>query len=161
MSEIVTVYKRNHRGESIWKYAGEVLERGPAWVCLRAYFDRGEVMLGFTTFRRGDLFIEWFFSDRWYNIFEVHEGDSEYLKGWYCNITRPAIIGETSVMADDLELDVFVMPNGTVLLLDEKEFNDLDLPTDERMNTLRAVQDLRRLVADREAPFDKIRHEIS
>jgi protein associated with RNAse G/E len=78
------------------------------------------------------------------------------VKGWYCNITRPAVIGEDAVQADDLELDVWIMPNGQVALLDEKEFSDLDLPTEERMAALRAIQTIRQAVAERTGPFQAI-----
>ena len=155
-SNPITVYKNNHRGEPVWQYQGSVIERGDNYICLRAYFDRKEANLGFVSFNRGDLFIEWFFNDRWYNIFQVHEGDSEVIKGWYCNITRPALIGEDSIMADDLELDIWVMPNGTTMLLDEKEFGDLDLSTDERMAALRAIQTIRQDAAERQGPFHAI-----
>jgi protein associated with RNAse G/E len=152
----ITVYKNNHLGQPVWHYTGNVIERGETYVCLRAFFDRREANLGFVTFHSGDLFIEWFFSDRWYNIFQVHEGDSATVKGWYCNITRPALIDDHTVRADDLELDVWVMPNGTMMLLDEKEFGELNLPTEERMAALRAIQTIRQAVAERSGPFDTI-----
>jgi uncharacterized protein len=152
----ITVYKNNHRGEPVLKYQGNIIERGDNYVCLRAYFERQDANLGFTIFRRGDLFIEWFFSDRWYNIFQVHDGDSDLIKGWYCNITRPANIAEDSIAADDLELDVWIMPNGTLMLLDEKEFSELDLHTDERMAALRAIQAIRQDAAERLGPFRAI-----
>lgn len=155
-SNAITVYKNNHRGEPVWKYQGSVIERGDNYICLRAYFDRQQANLGFVSFNRGDLFIEWFFNDRWYNIFQVHEGDTEVIKGWYCNITRPALISDESITADDLELDIWVMPNGTTMLLDEKEFGDLDLSTDERMAALRAIQTIRQDAAERQGPFHAI-----
>ncbi len=153
----ITVYKHNHAGEPITQYDGLVIERGADWVCLRAVFSRDEADLGFVVFRQGDVFVEWFFNDRWYNVFQVYEGDSPRLKGWYCNITRPAVITENEIRADDLELDVFVMPNGTLLLLDEKEFGALELPIEERMAALRAVESIRRSVTSREAPFEAVR----
>lgn len=157
----ITVYKYNHAGEFVLQYDGEVIERGAAWVCLRAEFNREEADLGFVVFRRGDVFVEWFYSDRWYNVFQVYDGDSPRLKGWYCNITRPAEIADSEVRADDLELDVFVMPNGTILLLDEKEFSALDLPIEARIAALRAVEALRRCVSGREPPFDAVRPDAT
>ncbi len=152
----VTIEKRNHRGELVYEYQGEVVGQGENWVCLRAVFNPLESNLGFVVFRRGDVFVEWFYRDQWYNIFQVHEGDTPTLKGWYCNITRPASISDQTIHSDDLELDVFVTPNGTIILLDEDEFAALNLPTDERMAALRAIQHLRQLVAEREVPFDAI-----
>jgi uncharacterized protein len=150
---LITVEKRDHHGESVVRYTGEVLEKGEDWVCLRAVFERPATNLGFVIFQPGDVFIEWFYSNRWYNIFQVHEGDTAVIKGWYCNITRPAVIDEQLVHADDLEVDIFVTPNGTVILLDEKEFSALQLSSHERMAALRAIQSLRQQVATREAPF--------
>lgn len=156
----ITVCKHNHAGELILKYDGEVIERGATWVCLRAVFQRPEVDLGFVVFRPGDVFVEWFYSDRWYNVFQAHDGDSSHVKGWYCNITRPAVITGDEVHADDLELDVFVMPNGTMLLLDEKQFSAMNPPVEERIAALRAVDTIRRAVAGREPPFESVRPDV-
>ncbi len=150
------IEKHNHRGEYVLAYPGEVVQRGDTWICLRAVFDRHESNLGFVIFRRGDVFYEWFFTDLWYNIFQVHDGDTETIKGWYCNITRPAFIEADRVYADDMELDVYVTPNGTIILLDEEEFAALDLTTDERMAALHAIQDIRQRVAARDLPFTTI-----
>ena len=149
----ITVEKRNHRGEPVVRYSGERIEQGDNYVCLRAVFERPAANLGFVVFNPGDVFIEWFYTDRWYNIFQVHDGDTPVIKGWYCNVTRPAVIDEQLVYADDLEVDVFVASNGTVILLDEEEFSALELSGEERMAALRAIQSLRQRVADREVPF--------
>lgn len=157
MTYTITIEKRNHLGETVTTYPGEVLQRAENFVCLRAVFARSESDLGFVTFRRGDVFIEWFYNDRWYNIFQVHEGESAQIKGWYCNITRPALIDDNQVAADDLAVDVFVFPNGHIVLLDEEEFAQLDLTTEERLEALNAVQTIRQDVANRQAPFDQVR----
>ena len=156
MTEI-TVNKCDHTGTVVYQYGGELLERTANYVCLTARFDRDIVSLGFVTFVRGDVFTEWFYSDRWYNVFRVDDGRTGALKGWYCNITRPAMIAEDNVAADDLALDVFVMPNGNLAVLDEDEFETLDLEADERMAALRAVEAIRHAVARRIMPFHDIR----
>ena len=116
-------------------------------------------ILGFVSFRQGDVFTEWFYARRWYNIFRVEDGSSSRLKGWYCNISRPAQISPDSVRADDLALDVFVMPNGNIVLLDEVEFDALDLSNQERMASLRAVEMIRTAAIERKPPFDEIRSD--
>jgi hypothetical protein len=156
MSDI-TVYKCDHEGRVVWQYSGKVLERGPDWVCLTAVFNGREFDMGFITFRRGDVFTEWFYADRWYNVFRIADGPTGALKGWYCNITRPAQIAADSVRADDLALDVFVTPAGAFMLLDEDEFTLLNLAADDQQAALQAVASLRDLAARRTQPF----HEIS
>ena len=102
-------------------------------VCIDAVFALGDRDLGFVRLRRGDRFREWFYAGEWFNIFRVQDGKTLALKGWYCNITRPPLIrADTSVTADDLGLDVFVYPDGKTLLLDEDDFNRLDLTAAEK-----------------------------
>jgi hypothetical protein len=152
----ITVYKCDHTGDVVWQYQGVVIQRDDHTVCLTALFNTDQADLGFVTFRRGDVFTEWFYTDRWYNVFRIQDGQTSRLKGWYCNITRPAAIMEDSVRADDLALDVMVMPNGNVVLLDEDEFAALELSSVERMEALRAVEAIRHAAAERHFPFDEI-----
>jgi uncharacterized protein len=153
MTQPVTVYKRDHRGRPVWSYTGTLVDTGYRWVCLQADFQRDAVDIGVMVFERGDRMTEWFYSDRYYNVFRVQHGYSLRLKGWYCNITRPAEITPHSVASDDLALDVFVSPDGKITLLDEDEFAALPLPPDERVAALQAVESIQRLAALHEYPF--------
>ena len=153
----ITVLKLNHEGKELTRYTGELLEQTPTSICIQATFQRPRADLGVVVFETGDRMIEWFYTDRWYNVFEVQVGDSGRLRGWYCNVTRPAIIEGDVVKADDLEVDVFVAPDGTITLLDEQEFEALPLSDKERMVVFTAIQAIRQRVTSKDAPFDKIR----
>jgi uncharacterized protein len=152
-----TVRKLNHLGEETLAYEGEVIERGADFVCIRATFALKTRDLGYIVMKTGDIFTEWFYSHRWYNIFRVQDVDSGELKGFYCNLTRPAQIGETDVKADDLELDVFVKPDGEILLLDLDEYKKLSLSDAEDAAVQEAMLEIRLRVEKREAPFDEIK----
>ena len=61
MNETLTnfiVYKLDHTGREVWQYPARVLEQGPNHVRLEAFFNRDDVDLGYTLFKRGDRFIE-------------------------------------------------------------------------------------------------------
>jgi predicted RNA-binding protein associated with RNAse of E/G family len=152
----ITIEKRNHVGQRVFSYEGELLERSATHVCIVATFGRNDVNAGCVVFRKGDTMTEWFFSDRWYNIFRLQDVQTGLLKGWYCNITRPAEIEETVVGADDLALDVFVSTEGVVTVLDEDEFEQLLLSGADRNAALSAVDELRTLVAARADAFAEI-----
>ncbi len=137
-----TVYKLDHTGREVWQYPARLLERGRGYIRLEAFFNRDDVDLGYTVFKRGDRFIETFYAERWYNVFAVHDSDDGALKGWYCNVCRPAAISEAAVRCDDLALDVWVSPAGEVTVLDEDEFAALPLAKDERRSALEALQSL-------------------
>ncbi|WP_424893140.1 DUF402 domain-containing protein [Streptomyces sp. XH2] len=82
---------------------------------------------GFVRFERGDVFTEHYWRDRWYAVKEVRAADGT-LKGWYCDITRPAEIAPGAVVSTDLDLDLWVSADGSaVLRLDEDEFEESGL----------------------------------
>jgi uncharacterized protein len=152
----IEVHKLNHLGQEVWHYSGKVIERGATWVQLEAYFNRSDKDAGYVVFRQNDRFIEWFYSDQWYNIFEIHDVADDHLKGWYCNISRPAKLDDHDIYSDDLALDVWVAPQGNILTLDEDEFQALTLPTEDHQHALQAIDQLRSRVLARLAPFDQI-----
>jgi predicted RNA-binding protein associated with RNAse of E/G family len=154
----IRVVKCDAHGRAVFAYNGEVIERSASGVFLRAYFARDDVDAGYLVYKRGDLFLEWFYTDRHYNVFKMYDADDGRLKGWYCNITRPAVIetanGRLQVRADDLALDIYIAPDGAVRMLDEDEFEALDLSPDERRAALDAAAAICRLAAERVPPFD-------
>ena len=150
----ITIYKRNHKGEKLLEYSGEVTARGETWVCITARFNNPDKDAGYVVFKRGDTYVEWYYSDRWYNVFVLYDVDDGQHKGWYCNVTRPAQLGEHVIAADDLALDVYVSLLRETLLLDEDEFAALDLSLDEQKAAWAAVEAIKRAVATRESPFD-------
>jgi hypothetical protein len=149
----VTVRKLDHTGREDISYPGDVLERTDTAVVLRTAWDREPMDLGFVVLEPDDRWTETFYSDRWYNIFEIRASDGR-LKGWYCNITRPARIASHEVTAEDLALDLWVEPDGRLLVLDEEEFSGLCLPPEEREAGLDALKQLVAMVARKAPPFD-------
>ncbi len=153
----ITVQKLNSQGQIVFSYEAELAETLPSGVVLDARWTRKPYDLGYTVFEPGDHFTEYFYTDRWHNIFEIHSGSTGALKGWYCNIARPATISPDVVAAEDLILDVWVRPDGSWLVLDEDEFRTdqtLDAPT--RAAALQALEALLQEIATRQPPFDQL-----
>src|ERR1041384_1154653 len=88
----IKVQKKNLAGEVTYQYDGEQLNRDEHSVTLEALFDRADMPFMDTVLKTGDRFVETYYTDRWYNIFAVHEGKSDKIKGWYCNVAKPAVI---------------------------------------------------------------------
>jgi uncharacterized protein len=154
----VVVAKLNLDGSVAIEYPGRVLTRTENTVVLEAIFARGHMALDYVTLEAGDRFVEYFYTDRWYNVFAIYDGASGGLKGWYCNLTRPAEFSEApggglAVRAVDLALDYFVQPGGREFVLDEDEFAALPLAPEERDTVWDALGELRRLAAERAGPF--------
>ena len=144
------IIKNDHCGKEIWRYPAEVLSQTDACITLEAYFNRDDYSAGFVVFKRDDRFVETFYRDRWYNVFAIYDRDDHRLKGWYCNITRPARWNADELAADDIALDVWVPAVdgegfGKPLVLDQEEFVELGLKPAEMEQALKAVEEIKSL----------------
>jgi hypothetical protein len=150
----VTVRKLDHAGYEVIAYPGEVLKRDADTIVLRTSWDREPMELGFVVLEPDDRWIEIFYADRWYNVFEIRAQDG-HLKGWYCNVTRPARITKDEVAAEDLALDLWVDPDGETKVLDEDEFAELALSPETRRRAREALADLQARAEVGDPPFDR------
>ena len=143
MNQAITVVKRDASGAEVMRYSGIVQHRGPDAVVVEAYFGREDMPFLDTLWKKGDRFIEAYYLDRWYNIFEIHDRDDDRIKGWYCNICRPALWeNESQVSYEDLALDLWVAPDGTQTILDEDEFAALHLDQGTVFKAREALREL-------------------
>lgn len=141
---MITVQKKNAAGQVVWEYPGEVLARGANWVTLEARFNREDTPFQGIVLKQNDRFLETFYTDRWYNIFEIHDREDDRLKGWYCNVACPAVWEAAEVLAYvDLALDLWVSAEGQQVVLDEAEFEALQLEEGLRQPALAALDELR------------------
>ncbi|MFE0173920.1 DUF402 domain-containing protein [Streptomyces sp. NPDC059002] len=110
-------------GRTKIRYPAELLHDDGTKVAVRAPWAAPHVRdFGFVRFEPGDVFTEHYWRDRWYAVKEVYAADGT-LKGWYCDITRPAVRTGPLLTVEDLDLDLWVSADsGTVLRLDEDEF---------------------------------------
>jgi hypothetical protein len=138
------IIKKNHLGQETWRYSGRLVERTDHQIILEAFFDRDDMDLHGMPLRRGDRFRETWYSDRWYNIFEIFAVEDGRLRGWYCNIGRPAEFSERQLSYEDLALDLLVFADGRQIVLDEDEFEALEIAPETRQSALTALQDLQR-----------------
>ena len=138
----VTVIKLDHEGRETWRYVGQLIERRSRSITIEAFFDRSDTDFHGMSLCFGDRFVETYYFDRWYNIFEVHDRENDQLKGWYCNIGYPAEIRENTISYKDLALDLLVFPDGSQIVLDEDEFNEINLNAIERSHAIDALKKL-------------------
>ena len=71
--------------------------------------------------RRGTTSYEYFWTDRWYNVFRFDDPDGT-LRGFYCNICKPAEFDGRVIDYIDLDIDILVEPDLTYRLVDIEEY---------------------------------------
>ena len=148
----IKVQKKNPNGEVTYQYEGVLLKRDENSITLEALFDREDRPLIDIVLKNGDRFVEHYYTDRWYNIFAVYDRDNGKLKGWYCNVGEPAVIEDSLVSYVDLALDLWISANGKQTVLDEDEFEELDLNEELSAGALSGLNELKRLFKNNKPP---------
>ncbi|CAM5573486.1 DUF402 domain-containing protein [Streptomyces chartreusis] len=135
-------------GRTKIRYAAELVADDGTRIAVRAPWSGDGVRdFGFVRFEPGDVFTEYYWRDRWYAVKEVRDAAGA-LKGWYCDVTRPATLSGTELVVEDLDLDLWRSADGTdVLRLDEDEFAESGLERSDPAAAAAAVTALDELEA--------------
>jgi len=141
----INVLKQDYLGRDVWKYSGKLIKKSNNKIVIEAHFNRGDTQVDQLILRRGDKFIETYYSDQWFNIYEIQDRLNGQLKAWYCNLCYPAQIDHDSVIYRDLELDLLVYPDGAQVILDMEEFEALPITREVRLKALQGLKQLQEL----------------
>ena len=151
---------------SVRKYDGVEHRRWPARVeriessllVLDAVFEE-EIehdLLG--TISSGTVSTEYYWLDRWYNVFRFSDPDGK-LKNFYCNINQPPSFDGRVLSYIDLDIDVLVAPDLTYKILDVEDFEEnarrYTYPEEVQANARLAVDELTALIESRAFPFNE------
>ena len=142
----IKIIKQDYLGQNVWEYSGNLLERRENRIIIEAFFDRGETLVDELYLREGDKFIETYFIDKWFNIYEIQDQQDGTIKAWYCNISFPAEFSDNTLIYRDLELDLLVYPDGRQKVLDMDDFIVLPINSHVRNAALQALNELQELI---------------
>ena len=148
---MITVVKLDPTGKETWRYQGRILRQEGSRILLEAFFNREDMLFHGMPLCKGDRFVETYYTDRWYNFYEIHSRADDSLRGWYCNVSLPAYLEGDTLYYTDLALDLLVFPDGRQIVLDEDEFDRLDLTQQVREQALAALSELQALFKQPEA----------
>ncbi len=146
MSNDITLIKRDHFGKEVWQYSGRKLRTSKSGILVEAPFNRTDLPFHGLVFKHNDRFMELYLIGHWFNIFEIHDRDTDAIKGWYCNVTRPPLIQPDQIAYDDLALDLLVYPDGRQVILDEDEFEKLNLSPHDQEKARKGLHELELLL---------------
>jgi protein associated with RNAse G/E len=149
----------------VLKYDGAEHRRWPAvllrqeadLLVLDAKFDE-EIhhdLLG--TIAAGTTSVEYYWLDRWYNIFRFSE-PSGSLRNYYCNVNVPPTFDGSVLTYIDLDIDILVNTDLSYTVLDLEEFEHhaerYGYSTQVREQAERALDQLKTLIETRAFPFN-------
>jgi protein associated with RNAse G/E len=136
------IVKEKENGKEVWRYEGQELARSGAAFLIDARFNRDDFLFNGMSLCRGDRFIEAYYQNRWFNVMEIYQGETGPLKGWYCNVTYPARIYSNEIHYRDLALDILIFADRHHLILDENEFEELDLPEEIKKKARKSIDEI-------------------
>jgi protein associated with RNAse G/E len=152
----ITVNARKYDLEIRKSWTCRLVGQKDALVELVGEFESEVAHAGLGSIARGTISEEFYWLDRWYNVFRFSEPDGSF-RNFYCNITMPATFENGILDYVDLDIDVIVWPGGRVDTLDQDDFESNSLrfgyPDDVRKNALDSLADLKRKISSREFPF--------
>jgi protein associated with RNAse G/E len=152
----ITVRVLKYDGSEYRRWSATIARREGPMIVLDAEFeyDVQHHLLG--NIRRGTPTIEYYWLDRWYNIFRFLEDDGK-TRLYYCNINMPPAFEDGSLTYIDLDLDILVRPDYSYEVLDLDEFErhaELFGYDDETKRQARAaVDDVSSMIEARQFPF--------
>ncbi len=155
-SILVRTYKYDGSAHRSWN--AKLTHQEGALLVLDATFadEINHDLLG--TITGGTRSLEYYWLDRWYNVFRFSEPEGK-LRNYYCNINVPPTFDGKILSYVDLDLDILVAPDFSYQLLDVEDFErnaeTLKYSAAVHNNARRAVDELVGMIQAREFPFSE------
>ncbi|HEY0544637.1 MAG TPA: DUF402 domain-containing protein [Pyrinomonadaceae bacterium] len=152
----IIVRARKYDGREHRSWHARLMRREASLLILDATFDEeiNHPLLG--KIARGTLSVEYYWLDRWHNIFRFSEPTGE-LRNFYCNINVPPTFDGRVLEFIDLDIDILVAPDLSYRILDEDEFaanaESFSYPEGIRRRARAALAELIELIETRQFPF--------
>lgn len=105
----------------------------------------------------GTISYEYYWLDRWYNVFRFHHPDGRF-RNYYCNINMPPRFNGTVLDYVDLDIDIIADDVGNYNVLDCDEYvlraEQYAYPDEVRVKVEKTIAQLKEVIVKSEFPFD-------
>ncbi len=138
------------------RWTARISRRTESLIVLEAEFesDVQHELLG--AIARGTRTREYYWFDRWYNVFRFLDDDGT-TRLFYCNINMPPLLQGDELVYVDLDIDILVQPDFSYQVLDLEEFEvnakRYGYSEQEKERAHAAVKEVIALIAARKFPF--------
>lgn len=118
---MITVRACKYDGSEHRRWPARLLRQEGSLLVLDASFDQeiSHELLG--TIVSGTTSIEYYWLDRWYNVFRFSQPGGE-LRNYYCNVNTPPELNGETLSYVDLDIDILVEPDFSYRVVDLGDF---------------------------------------
>jgi protein associated with RNAse G/E len=152
---MITVNSRKYDGSIRRTWTCELLERDGSLLRMVGEFDTDVMHTDLGHIKKGTLSYEYYWLDRWYNIFRFHEPSGK-LRNFYCNINMPPAFENGVLDYVDLDIDVLIQSDLSFTVLDREDFEEsaeaFDYPQQLRTKVERTLDELVGFIENRHVP---------
>ncbi len=152
---MITVNSRRFDGTIRRSWECELLFQRNSLIATVGYFTEDVTHPDLGHLGKGTISYEFYWLDRWYNIFRFHEPSGEF-RNFYCNVTMPPKFENGILDYVDLDIDVMIDAQPKTTVLDRAEYEQSSATfgytgeIDARVET--ALNELLELFEKREMP---------
>jgi uncharacterized protein len=156
MDTNITVRVLKYDGAEYRRWHANLKSRDGALIVLDAEFDSEVTHESLGIIPKGTRTIEYYWLNRWYNIFQFLKDDGS-TRLFYCNVNTPPAMKDNILTYVDLDIDLLIGPDFSYQVLDLEEFEanaELYEYSDQtRRNAQVAVKELKQMIEGRQFPF--------
>ncbi len=154
----VTIRVMKFDGTEYRRWRAQLMRQTGALLIFYAAFEEEVQHSKLGLIGRGTVSIEYYWLDRWYNVFRFLEPDGR-LRNFYCNVNMPPVFDGRTLTYVDLDIDVVVSPGLSYEILDMEEFEmnaeKYKYPEDVQRRAHAALHELLSLIESGQFPFDR------
>jgi len=155
--KLITINSRKFDGSINKSWNVEFVKRDNCLFTFVGEFEKEVIHSQLGVIRRGTVSYEFYWLNRWYNVFRFHEPDGD-LRNFYCNINLPFKFTGTVLDYIDLDIDILVWKDFSCQILDSEEFEENAKRfsySDKMRKKVRVTQnELISLIETKTFPFD-------
>ena len=156
VEKIITINSRKFDNSIHRSWKCKLIEKSNSLMVFVGEFEKEVVHKELGVIRRGTISYEYYWTDRWYNIFRFHEPVGG-LRNFYCNVNMPPIFSNGVLDYVDLEIDILVWSDFRIEILDTDEFEQntkrFSYSDKLRLKVQESVKGLKTMIEKREFPF--------
>ena len=152
----VTINSRKYDQRIRRSWTGGLISESGSLLVLVGKFEDGVDHSDLGRIKPGTVSFEFYWFDRWYNVFRFHEPNGS-LRNYYCNIAMPPTLKNGVLDYVDLDLDVIVWDDLRYEILDRDDFEQnsvkYEYPEEIKLRAEAGLVELTGLIERREFPF--------
>jgi protein associated with RNAse G/E len=154
----ISVRVLKYDGAEHRRWNGRIARNDGSLIVLYCEFEEEVQHELFGNIPRGTQTIEYYWLDRWYNIFQFLDSAGK-TRVLYCNVSTPPVLTDETLSYVDLDIDILVQANLSYHVLDLEEFEghvvQFGYSDEVKSKAHAAVAELIKMIETRQFPFDE------